>query len=68
MKELIREYKSLFATIKNENNCSWHTPTLYNMVDNFVLKHKCLGINGDVVDAFRDDLYEEISELTRDAG
>lgn len=67
MKELIREYKSLFATIKNENNCSWHIPALYEMVNNFVLKHKSLGINSDVVDAFRDDLFDEISELPTDA-
>ena len=67
MKELIREYKSLFATIKNENNCSWHTTTLYKMVDNFVLKHKSLGVNIDVVEAFRDDLYYEINELYLDA-
>lgn len=68
MKELIIEYKSLFATIKNENNCSWHTPTLFKMVDNFALKHKALGINSDIVNALRDDLYQEISELTGDAG
>jgi len=67
MKELIREYKSLFATIKNENNCSWHATTLYKMVDNFVLKHKSLGVNSDVVEAFRDDLYYEINELCLDA-
>ena len=64
MKELIIEYKSLFATIKNENNFSWHSDTLFKMVDNFVLKHKGLGVNSDVVDAFRDDLYYEISELS----
>jgi|TARA_R110000803_G_scaffold16317_1_gene44776 hypothetical protein len=67
MRDLIIEYKSLFATIKNENNFSWHLDTLYKMVDNFVLKHKGLGIKSDVVDAFRDDLYYEISELSKNA-
>ncbi len=67
MKELIIEYKSLFATIKNENNCTWHIPSLYKMVDNFVLKHKALGVNSEAVEALRDDLYYEISELTLDA-
>ena len=67
MKELIIEYKSLFATIKNEDNCSCHTASLYKMVDNFVLKHKALGVNNEAIDALRDDLYYEISELTFDA-
>lgn len=63
MDTILSEYKSLFATIKNENNCSWHRDSLYKMVDNFIHKHRELGADGDLIDAMRDDLYSAISEI-----
>jgi len=63
MDTILSEYKSLFATIKNENNCSWHADSLYKMVDNFVHKHRSLGADNDLMDAMRADLYSAISEI-----
>jgi len=63
MDTILSEYKSLFATIKNENNCSWHIDSLYKMVDNFIRKHRELGADSELIDAMRDDLYSAISEI-----
>ena len=62
MATLLIEYKSLFATIKNENNCSWHKEALYRMVNDFVQRHKELH-DKDLLNTMRDDLYGAISEI-----
>jgi len=62
MATLLIEYKSLFATIKNENNCSWHKDALSRMVNDFVCRHKDVH-QEDLIITMRDDLYKAISEI-----
>jgi hemoglobin-like flavoprotein len=63
MSAILSEYKSLFATIKNDNNFSWHKPSLYKMVDDFVQRHRTLGTQAEILENMKDDLMKAISEI-----
>jgi len=62
MATIFNEYKSLFATIKNDNNCSWHKEALYRMVNDFVRRHNGL-LDDELLNSMRDSLFEAISEI-----
>jgi hypothetical protein len=62
MVTIFNEYKSLFATIKNDNNCSWHKEALYRMVNDFVRRHNGL-LDDELLNSMRDSLFEAISEI-----